>query len=222
MSKVIVFGSHGKVGQNLIKLLALSDKYQATAVIRSPTQASTLRNLDEATANLNTSQLDMGSSSVDDLTKAIRGHNAVILTVGSAGKDLLKVDLDGVVKTFEASVQANVRRLILVSAVYAHDRVFGAATPLRDYYISKHYADRILKNEFRDALDFTILKPSRLTDGEGTGRIRILTGEQDVGLVDRKDVARAIFEILDEKSTFGKEYDFTSGDLDISDRRTWA
>ena len=145
----------------------------------------------------------------------------MVLTVGSGGKDLLKVDLDGVVKAFEAAVKANVRRLVLVSAIYAHDREFGAASPLRDYYIAKHYADRILKNEFKESLDFTILKPSALTNGEGTGKIKILTGEKDVGLVDRQDVALVILEVLDKKNTFGKEYDFKAGDSDISSDATW-
>ncbi|GEQ70586.1 hypothetical protein JCM33374_g4264 [Metschnikowia sp. JCM 33374] len=222
MSKVIVFGSHGKVGQRLIKLLAQTDKYQTTAVIRTPKQAETIKSLSNATTNVSTTELDLGESTVADLTKAISGHNAVVLAVGSGGKDLLKVDLDGVVKAFEASVHANVRRLVLVSAIYAENREFGASTPIRDYYIAKHYADRILQSEFKDSLDFTILKPSALTDGEGTGKVKILTGEKDVGSVDRQDVASVILEILDKKATFGKSYDFKAGESEISSDSTWA
>ncbi|KAM9919673.1 hypothetical protein OXX80_012637, partial [Metschnikowia pulcherrima] len=143
-------------------------------------------------------------------------------TVGSGGKGLLKVDLDGVVKAFEAAVQAKVRRLVLVSALYAFDREFGAASPLRDYYIAKHYADRILQNEFKDSLDFTILRPTHLTDGEGTGKVAILKGEKDLGHIDRQDVAQVIFEVLDKKSTYGRAYDFKAGDSEISSEKTWA
>ncbi|KAF8001858.1 hypothetical protein HF325_004359 [Metschnikowia pulcherrima] len=222
MSKVIVFGSHGKVGQKLIKLLDQADKYQTTAVIRNSEQAETIKNISQATKNVSTTELDIGDSSVQKLAKTIEGHNAVVLTVGSGGKGLLKVDLDGVVKAFEAAVQAKVRRLVLVSALYAFDREFGAASPLRDYYIAKHYADRILQNEFKDSLDFTILRPTHLTDGEGTGKVAILKGEKDLGHIDRQDVAQVIFEVLDKKSTYGRAYDFKAGDSEISSEKTWA
>lgn len=210
MSKVIVFGSHGKVGQRLVKLLAGS-KYNTTGVVRNETQAKVI----EAIGKVHTSKFDLALATVPEITSEIKGQDAIVLSVGSGGKDLLKVDLDSVVKTFEAAVAAGIRRLILVSAIFADDREFGAASPIRDYFIAKHYADRILINEFSKTLDYTILKPSLLTDGEETGKIKLLKKGDATGLVERADVAKVIFEILENKSTFGKSYDFSGGNTDI-------
>ncbi|SGZ56572.1 CIC11C00000004719 [Sungouiella intermedia] len=220
-TKVIVFGSHGKIGQRLIKLIAETTAFTATAVVRNAEQASEIKKLSKNSENITTTELTLTDASVLDLAGAIKGHDAVVLSVGSAGKDLLKVDLDGVVKAFEASVEANVRRLVLISAVFANDREFGSASGLHNYYIAKHHADRILRHEFGSQLDYTILKPSRLLDGDGTGKIKFLSKYDDPGHVQREDVAKAIFEVLNNKNTFGKAYDFCEGDLPIDNESTW-
>lgn len=217
---VIVFGSHGKVGQRLVRIISESNKYSGTAVVRNAQQAQTIQKLTNGAVS--TKEFDLTESSVDEISKIIKGQDAVVISVGSAGKDLLKVDLDGVVKAFEATVKANVRRLVLVSAVLAQSREFGAESPIRNYYIARHYADRILQNEFQKSLDYTILRPTALTDGEGTGKISFVHDKKEITLIDREDVARALYEVLDLESTFGKAYDFTSGDKPIADKATWA
>lgn len=220
MSKIIVFGAHGRVGQRLVQQLSKQSKYQATAVVRNAEQSKRISEI--AGDSVATKQVkSIADLSVDELVLVVGGHKAIVLTVGSAGKDLLKVDLDGVVKTFEAAVKANIRRLVLVSAAYASSREYGVKSPIPNYYIAKFYADRILQNEFKDSLDYTILKPSLLTDGEGTGKIHFLKGE-DAGLVDRADVALVILEILENPKTFGKSYDFKNGDTPISAESTWS
>ena len=70
----------------------------------------------------------------------------------------MQVDLDAAVKTFEASVEAQVRRFIIISALHADNREFFSKLGLRNYYIAKHYADRILVDEFSDKLDYTIFE----------------------------------------------------------------
>lgn len=213
-SKVIVFGAHGKVGQCLIKLLGSStSKYSATAVVRNDEQSKAVKSL--AQQQVATRQLTLDDTNVTELTGIIKGHNAVILTVGSGGKNLLQVDLDGVVKTFEALVAAGVRRLILVSAIHADKREFIDKSPLRDYYIAKHYADRVLQTEFSNKLDFTIMKPGQLADEEATGKIKMVSSVDEVGKVTRSDVAQVIVSALDDKKTFGKSYDFINGDTTI-------
>lgn len=217
MSKVIVFGAHGKIGTRLIKRLA-STQYKATAVVRNSAQAQLLLLVDP---NLATTELTLTDSTVGAIAGQIKGHDAVVVSVGSAGKSLLQVDLDGVVKTFEAAVEAGVRRLVLVSAAYADSREFGVVSTLRDYYIAKHYADRILRAEFSESLDYTILRPLLLTDGPGTGKVRKLEPLENPGTVEREDVAAAIVELLDKKVSYGRSYDFCQGEQPISDAATW-
>ena len=72
MSKVIVFGSHGNVGQRLIKLFAQTEKYQATAVIRNSKQAETITDLSNSATNIATTELDLGNSLSKSLPKSSR------------------------------------------------------------------------------------------------------------------------------------------------------
>ncbi|ODV65772.1 NAD(P)-binding protein [Hyphopichia burtonii NRRL Y-1933] len=220
VKNLLVFGAHGKVGQQLVRQIAnYKSQYQVTAVVRNTEQATILAAIDNS---LKTKQLTVDTASVQELADTIKGHHAVVFAAGSAGKDLLKVDLDGAVKTFEASVLAQVKRYILVSAIHADIRESFQESQLRDYLIAKHYADRILVNEFKDKLDFTILKPTYLSDEEASGKIRIINSADDFGsTVSRANVAKVILEIVDSKNTFGRSYDFEDGDSEISNPATF-
>ncbi|KAG2730863.1 hypothetical protein G9P44_006012 [Scheffersomyces stipitis] len=222
MSRIVIFGAHGKVGQQLVKLIASrSSPYRATAVVRNQEQANHIQEIAQKSSNISTKLFTVDSASIGDLVEVIVGHDAVVFTAGSGGKNLLQVDLDGAVKTFEASVIAEVRRFIIVSAIYADSREFFEKSPIRNYYIAKHYADRILEAEFKDELDYTILRPSLLKDDPPQGKIKVLSEGDESGSVTRADVARVIFEIIDNKVTFGRGYDFNNGDSDITDPETF-
>lgn len=217
INNIVIFGAHGKVGQHLICQLTKAATANITAVVRNQEQAENLAKISNNSSKLISKQLTVDEANVSQLTETISGNDAVVFTSGSRGKELLKVDLDGAVKVFEASVLAKVRRLILVSAIYADNREMFHNSGLRNYYISKHYADRILKNEFAKLLDFTILKPSALTDGEATGKIHVhKDSSEPVGSVTRADVAGVIVEILEKSSTYGKSIDFSNGEESIS------
>lgn len=214
VKNVIVFGATGQIGKLLLKEL-VSSNLNPTAVVRSTEQEKTVSNISSQITSVN---LTLDNASVKDIAKIIEGHDAVVFTAGSGGKNLLQVDLDGAVKTFEAASIASVRRLVLISALHADDREYFAKSPLRNYYIAKHFADRILMNEFQNDLDFTILKPSSLTNNEGTGKIRIIGPNEGLdSSIDRVDVARVIVQTLNNTKTFGKSYNIIQGDLDIKD-----
>lgn len=214
VKNVIVFGATGQIGKLLLKEL-VSSNLNPTAVVRSTEQEKTISTISSQITSVN---LTLDNASVKDIAKVIEGHDAVVFTAGSGGKNLLQVDLDGAVKTFEAARIAKVRRLVLISALHADDREYFAKSPLRNYYIAKHFADRILMNEFQNDLDFTILKPSSLTNNEGTGKIRIIGPNEGLdSSIDRVDVARVIVKTLNNTKTFGKSYNIIQGDLDIKD-----
>lgn len=221
-SKVIVYGAHGKVGQRLLKQLARLP-LAATAVVRSEPQAQQIAAITSNSSKISTVFADLADVLVEELKAQIAGHDAVVVTVGSGGNDLLRVDLDGVVKIFEGAVGAGVRRLVLVSAVFANDRSFitgySRSYGLENYYVAKHYADRILMHEFGQKLDYTILMPSWLADGDGTGKIKFLSLGDEMGPVDREDVASVILEVLGRRETFGKSYNFAGGDTSIGDAK---
>lgn len=208
---IIVFGANGQIGQHVLGL-ASKQGLKLTAVVRSSDQGSVLAKIG---SGISSKVFSIDEASVGEIRDAIKGHDSVVVTVGSRGKNLLGVDLDGVVKVFEATVAAQVRRLVLVSAAHADDREFFSKTSLNSYYIAKHYADRILINEFGRLLDYTILQPGALADGEGTGKIRFIEPKETGGKIDRADVASVILLVLDKKQTFGKTYEFVGGDKEI-------
>lgn len=212
---VVVFGSHGKIGQHLVRLLAKSGSYKATAVVRNQEQADTIAKV-AGSASITPREFSFVGATVEQISSVIKGHDVVVFAVGSGGRDLLKVDLDAAVKTFEATELAQVRRLIIISALHAESRHRIESTPIQDYYITKHYADRILVNEFSKSLDYTILRPTTLTDDAGTGKIRFLPNvENPKTTIPREDVAKVLFEVIGIKDTYGKAYDFATGDLDV-------
>lgn len=224
VSNIIVYGAHGKVGQHLLKQIAALE-LAATAVVRNQAQADQIAAITSQSHRISSVFADLANVLAEELKTQISGHDAVVVTAGSGGKDLLRVDLDGVVKIFEGAASAGVRRLVLVSAVFATDRGYistvGRSYGLENYYVAKYYADRLLEHEFGQKLDYTILLPSRLTDGAGTGKIRFLSLGDDTGLVDRADVASVILEVLARRETFGRNYNFAGGETTIRGAQ-WA
>lgn len=207
--KIVIFGSHGKIGQQLVRLISQpTSSYRATALVRNSDQADQILKISSNSSNITTKEFTFDNASVEEISEVIRGHDAVVFTAGSGGKALLLVDLDGAVKTFEATVKANVRRYVLISAIHADKRETFSKSGLRDYYIAKHYADRILVNEFKDDLDYTILRPTSLTDDEPTGKIRQINAGDELGTITRADVAKVIYDTIGDEKTFGKGIDF--------------
>src|SRR5918998_5683002 len=93
----------------------------------------------------------------------------------------------------QAAREAGVERYVMISSVWAEDPpdeddVFSV------YLRAKAQADRALQDSDRA---WTIVRPGRLLDDPGTGRVRI--AEEPVrGSVPRDDVAAALHAVLHE------------------------
>jgi uncharacterized protein YbjT (DUF2867 family) len=64
-------------------------------------------------------------------------------------------------------------------------------------------------------LDWTIVRPGRLTDGPGSGQVRV-GPRVDYGEVPRADVAAVLLGVLDEPATAGKQFDLVSGGTPVA------
>jgi uncharacterized protein YbjT (DUF2867 family) len=80
------------------------------------------------------------------------------------------------------------------------------------YLRAKAAADADLRGR---ELDWTIVHPGRLTDGPGTGRVRV--GRLEPGYVPRADVAAVIAAALHDDHTVGKDFDLLSGDTPVAE-----
>ncbi|MGE6391150.1 SDR family oxidoreductase [Psychrobacter pacificensis] len=207
--KILVVGASGRVGGELVKQL-LADEHQ---VIGTTRQEKKLFDNDNYT------QLDLDiTASKESIEKQLdQDIDAVYFVAGSGGKDVLEVDLHGAVKTMQAAQDKGIKRYIMLSSVFSLETEKWDNNPniadLKDYYISKHYADHWLVNN--SSLDYTIVQPGALKERDGTGKITIndtSSGENAI-----EDVATTLAAVLTADNTIGKVFNLHNGDIDINE-----
>ncbi|MCM3670771.1 SDR family oxidoreductase [Mesobacillus maritimus] len=208
--KVLVVGANGQIGRHLVNLLHESNEHQVRAMVRKEAQKASFEEMGVETV------LASLEGSVADIAGAATGCDAVVFSAGSGGHTgpdmTLLIDLDGAVKTIEAAENLGIKRFIMVSALQAHNRE-NWNNKIRPYYVAKHYADRIL---MQSDLTYTIVRPGGLLNETAKGKISV--GESlDRTTITREDVARVIFESINEKNTFNTSFDVVNGDAPISD-----
>lgn len=206
--KVCVIGANGQIGRKLVNMLHESEEYTVRAMVRKEEQAEDLREqgIEAVVADL--------EGTAAELAEAVSGCDAIIFTAGSgshtgADKTLL-VDLDGAVKSMEAAEQVGVKRYIMVSALQAHHRE-NWNEKIRHYYVAKHYADRVLMDS---NLTYTIVRPGRLTNEPGTGKVAIAENLPRASIT-REDVAKTVFHCLKNENTYRRGFDLIQGEEPI-------
>ena len=80
------------------------------------------------------------------------------------------------------------------------------------YVEAKRDADTALRGT---DLDWTILRPGRLTDDEPTGRVA-LGPDASRGDVTRADVAAVLAAVLERDDTVGQQWNLVGGEVPIS------
>ena len=167
--RVVVFGAAGRTGRNIVEQ-ALSRGYHVTAFIHKT------RGLEEdAEKGLQAAQGDVLYAGDVDL--AVAGHDAVLSALGRSSSRR-QVTFPGTKNIVEAMEKTGVRRLIVESA-------FGAGESAKEMSFLDRFLVRgvLLKSSFRDKdrmercveksrLEWTIVRPPRLTDGPRQGRYR--------------------------------------------------
>lgn len=205
---VLVIGANGQVGHQIVNLLHACKDHSVKALVRNEEQAAELadKGIESVVASL--------EDSVETLSSAMEGSDAIVFAAGSGGSTgsdkTLLVDLDGAVKTMEAAEKLGVKRYVMVSAYQAHNRENWSDT-LMPYYAAKHYADKILE---QSSLDYTIVRPGGLLNEEGTGQVSIAEN-LNRGSVSREDVANVIVAALLNENTIRRSFDLISGEDSI-------
>ncbi|WP_411954511.1 SDR family oxidoreductase [Alkalibacillus sp. S2W] len=209
--KVLVVGANGQIGKHLVQFIQDHDDLQAKAMIRKQEQASYFEDLGAEVA-----LVDL-EDDIETIRKAADDVDAVVFTAGSGphtGKDkTMMIDLDGAVKTIEATKAAGVKRFVMISSFdTTREAIQEAPESFSPYVAAKHYADVWLRDS---GLDYTIIHPGRLTNDEGTGKVS-LAEQTKPDQVAREDIARVILESLVHDSTIGQEFQVVQGDKEIN------
>lgn len=209
MSRIIVFGGHGRIALLLAPLLVARGD-EVTAVIRNPQHIADV----EATG-ARPLVADIESLDVAGIADLIRDHDAVVWSAGAGGGDPQRtyaVDRDAAIRSMDAAEAAGVRRYVMVSWIGSTaDHGVPESDSFFAYADAKWAADVHLRST---DLDGTILGPGTLTFDEPTGRIVI--DPEGNGEVSRADVAAVIAAALPEPSTFGRTIRFGNGPADAA------
>lgn len=204
---VIVAGGHGQVAMHLHPILR-ERGHMVSGLIRDPDQAGDLRE-----AGAEPILCDMEQE--EDLSPFIEGADAVVFAAGagpgSGAERKWTVDRDAAVKLIEAARRQGIRRYVMISVMGA-DRPRGNEV-FRTYLRAKAEADEALRSS---GLDYTIIRPGRLTDDEPTGRVA-LGPELPSGEVTRADVAAVLARVLDTPETIGMALDLTGGETPVDE-----
>lgn len=212
---VVIAGGHGQIALRLTGRLAGRGDV-VTGVVRNPDHRA-----DVEGAGGTAAVLDLETATVDDLVQHLRGADAVVFAAG-AGPDSGvprkdTVDRAAAVLLADAAQQAGVRRYLLVSAMGV-DSPESDTEPAADagevwaaYLRAKRAAEEALR---ATTLDWTILRPGRLTDDPGVGRV-LLAPSLPRGAVTRDDTAAVLVALLDAPGTVGLTLELVEGDDDV-------
>jgi len=203
--RVVIAGGNGKIARLLSRMLAERGDVPV-GIVRNPDHVDELKAIG-ADAVL----LDLERVTVEEVAEGLAGADAVVFAAGAGpGSGLARkdtVDHAAAVLVARAAEVAGVRRFVQISAMGLDRADDPGMDPVFEAYLrAKDAAERDLPA--RD-LDWTILRPGRLTDGPATGRVN-LAESVPPGAVSRADVAAVIQSILDDPSTVKKTLEVVS------------
>jgi nucleoside-diphosphate-sugar epimerase len=214
--RVVIAGAHGKIGSRLGRLLVQRGN-EVVGIIRDDDHQ-----LDLIAIGVSPVVMDLERSTVDQVADVIADSDALVFAAGAgpgSGKERKNtVDRGASVLLAEAGERAGVRRFVQVSSMGVESVRDGATPPDRDeVYVAYLRAKLAAEDDLRGRdLDWTILRPGRLTDDPGRGRVR-LAPHVEFGPVSRDDVAAVIAVLLDTPAAAGLALELVAGDTPIED-----
>ena len=212
MSRIAIVGGNGQIARLLHPLL-VARGHTPIALVRSESQRNRLEAVGAAVR-----LIDIENSTAGDFSAAFDDAAAVVFAAGGGPDGNIErkrtVDLEGSLKAIEGAKQAGISRFVQVSAINVDHPIADDAGPVwRAYVEAKRDADAALRDS---GLDWTIIRPGRLTDAEGTGLVEL--GEAVAGAdVPRADVAGVLAEVLDSGAGIGAQWNLVSGVTPIAE-----
>ena len=202
--RVVIAGGHGQIALLLERVLA--DRGDApVGIVRNPDHVA-----DVEAAGAEAVVLDLEDADVAAVTDVVKGADAVVFAAGggpsSGAARKETVDKGAAVLLADAAEQAGVRRYVMVSSMGTDKADPDSQDVFQVYLRAKLAADEDLRA--RD-LDWTVVRPGRLTDDAGAGRVQV--GTLGRGEIPRADVAAVLAAVLSTDSTIGSTFDLLAG-----------
>lgn len=198
--KIAVIGSTSRIGRLLLEE-GVHRGHRLTAFTRRPEELIERAKLEAVVQG--------DGRNLDDVRRAVQGQDAVIsIVVGNnAPKETVATDVTRTV--IGAMQEAGVRRLVCASAYpLLATRPWGAVQIVR--WIFRHtYADlaSMEKEVVTSGLDWTIVRPTQLTNKPATGHVRYERTSHDFSSgpysISRADVALTLLDLAENPSDAG-------------------
>jgi uncharacterized protein YbjT (DUF2867 family) len=202
--RVVIAGGHGKIALLLEKVLAARGD-SPVGIVRNPDHVADVR-----ATGAEAVVLDLEQAGVAELADVVKGADAVVFAAGGGPDSGVErketVDRGAAVLLADAAEQAGVRRYVIVSSMGTDGADPNSDDVFQVYLRAKKAADDDLRS--RD-LDWTVVRPGRLTDEPAGGRVQV--GTLDRGEVPRADVAAVLAEVLTTDATIGATFDLLAG-----------
>jgi uncharacterized protein YbjT (DUF2867 family) len=214
--KLTIFAATGGIGRHALDQ-ALAAGHDVTAVVRNPSTLS-------GQARIVTADLAAADPAV--LESAVAGADAVLSALGPRSSSETGIASRGTRAIVQAMQATGVKRIVVVSAAPISTVPSpGRPNPPRhdpgDGFFMRHLLSRVARTVFRkhyddlalmedilrdSGLDWTVLRPPRLTDKPPTGTYRTAYGQnlRRGVLVSRADVADLMLRVLGQPETIGQ------------------
>jgi nucleoside-diphosphate-sugar epimerase len=201
--EILIAGGHGQIALRLERLLKQAG-HRPRGLIRNPAHAGDLE-----AAGAEPVMCDLEH---DDPRPHVGTADAIVYAAGagpgSGAERKRTMDYGGAVKLIDAARELDVARWLMVSSMGAGDPDSGPEA-MRPYLQAKHDADEALA---ASGLDWTIVRPGRLTNEPGTGFVEAAAQLGRRGEVPRDDVALVLLEALDAPNTVGVTFELLAGE----------
>lgn len=208
--RIVIAGGHGQVGLHLIAQLADRGD-QPVGLIRNPEHEA-----DIAARGGTGLVVDLENTTAESLGGHLSGADAVVFAAGAgAGSGAQRkrtVDLGAALTLIDACRQADVPRYVMISAAHADEFEPESDDVFQVYLRAKSEADRALRES---DLEWTIVRPGRLTNEPATGRVELARDGGD-GAIPRADVAALVVVCLHHPSTIGQQFTAIAGDVPLA------
>ncbi len=213
--KLTVFAATGGIGKLILEQAVVAG-HDVTAVVRIPKNVS---------AKVQIVAADLAAPDPAVLASAVEGRDAVLSGLGARTGAEVGVAEKGTRAIIDAMQAKRVRRIVVVSAapigtVPSPGRPKPPKYDPGDGFFMRHLFSPFARTAFREryfdlalmeddlrnsGLDWTIVRPPRLTDKPLTGTYRTADGQNLRGgfLISRADVAHLMLHVLERPETIG-------------------
>uniref|UniRef100_E6VC39 dTDP-4-dehydrorhamnose reductase n=1 Tax=Rhodopseudomonas palustris (strain DX-1) TaxID=652103 RepID=E6VC39_RHOPX len=196
--RVVIFGATGRTGRHLVAQGAARG-WTIFAAGRDPARLNEMGGI-AGVAGADLTDAKSVASAVESCAP-----EAIVSTIGGAGPEAQLIDETGNNAITDAALACGVRRVLQVSSLacgdsraYASERIIAAIGPVLD---AKTRAEDHLRSS---ALDWTIVRPGGLTEGEPTGQGALYDDPRVHGRIARADLATLLLDALATPASIGR------------------